>query len=145
MTTKILLGRLQDNAGTFADGEQVFLEKHKWNCEWYWGFGYLGNSCCHFHFDSILKDSKTADELFKKTKHIKRPFSNKDWWILRDLFKQAYALKRAAEIYQYGGHQTTLEDVTDILKNAEKAKQLNADLEIILNKSWEFACSVVNR
>lgn len=133
MKERILLGRLNQNAGTYADGELLFLEKHQWDCGWYWGFGYIGNKNSHFHFDSLFKDTKYASELFKET-HI----TNEDWWVIRDLFKQAYALKAAAEIYQYGGHQCNRVGITDLLKNKEKADILNKDLELILNNLWEF-------
>ena len=32
MNQKIRLGRLKTDAGTFADGEVVYLEKHRWDC-----------------------------------------------------------------------------------------------------------------
>jgi hypothetical protein len=59
------------------------------------------------------------------------------------LFKQAYALKAAAEVYVHGGHQTTEAGVTDLIKSAEKAAQLNADLKVVLDKAWEYACAAV--
>ena len=83
---RILLGRVAKNAKTYADGELLFLTKHTWDCGWYWGFGYIGNRNCHFHFDSLLENHKLASELFSDTN-----ISNEDWWVIRDLFKQAYA------------------------------------------------------
>lgn len=133
MSERIQLGRLNSNAGTYADGELLFLEKHKWDCGWYWGFGYIGNKNCHFHFESLLENTKYASELFKQTN-----ISDSDWWVIRDLFKQAYALKGAAETYRHGGHQTTRPGVTDILKNKEKADELNKDLQAVLDTVWEF-------
>lgn len=144
---KIHLGKLKSDAGTSADGENVWLEKHKWNCGWYWGFGYLGNKNCHFHFDSLLyiKDGKgsvkyCASDLFEST-----PITDKQWWVIRDLFTQAYALRKAAEVYQYGGHQTTAPGVTDIIKNKERADQINADLAKVLDLAWSYACAAVNK
>ena len=144
---KILLGKLQGDAGTFADGENVWLEKHKWDCDWYWGFGYIGNKRCHFHFDSLLniKDSKglvkyVASDLFESTK-----ITDKEWWIMRDLFVQAYALRKAAEVYQYGGHQSSYPGVTDVIKNKVAADQINADLEKVLDTVWSIACLAVNK
>jgi hypothetical protein len=144
---KILLGKLKSDAGTSADGENVWLEKHKWDCGWYWAFGYLGNKNCHFHFDSLLyiKDDKgsvkyTASDLFESTK-----ITDKEWWVMRDLFSQAYALKKAAEVYQHGGHQTTVAGTTDIIKNKERADQINADLAKVLDAVWDVACKAVNK
>lgn len=145
--TKILLGKLKSDAGTLADGENVWLTKQEWDCGWYWSFGYLGNKNCHFHFDSLLyiKDSKggvkyAASELFESTN-----ISDKEWWVMRDLFVQAYALKAAAEVYRYGGHRSTLVGVTDLIKSDDMAKRLNADLEKILDALWNYACKAVEK
>ena len=124
---KIWLGKLSSNVDAPASGEAFYLEKHKWDCGWYWAMGYLGNVNNHFHFNSFLKDHKLASELFETTN-----ITDDEWWVIRDLFKQAYALKEAAEVYQYGGHQTTRKGVTDILKSEDKAKALNADLKLVL-------------
>ena len=145
MTQKIRLGRLKTDAGTFADGEVVYLEKHRWDCDWYWAFGYIGNRNCHFHFDSLLyiKDDKGgvkygASALFSDT-----PITDKEWWVIRDLFVQAYALKKAAEVYRYGGHQTTLQGVTDLIRSEDLEARLNKDLETVLDTLWNFICKAV--
>jgi hypothetical protein len=124
--SRILLGKTADN-------ERIYLSKHKWDCGWYWGMGYVGNNDSHFHFESYLKGTKyNVTDHFVETKIIQN-----EWWILRDLFIQAYALKRCAEVYSHGGHQTSKEGITDIIRNEVLAKTLNADLEKILNKIWE--------
>jgi hypothetical protein len=125
MTTKILLGKI--------DNETVYLTKHTWDCSWYWGFGYIGNTNSHYHIDSLIKDETDVNRIFSSTW-----LTRAAWWALRDLFIQAYGLKKAAEIYQHGGHQTTHLGLTDIIKNKEKAAIINADLEILLEKTWDF-------
>lgn len=143
---KIYLGRLKPDTGTFAAGERIYLTKHKWDCGWYWAFGYVGNAKTHFHFDNLLYPKKggqvqyLASEIFQST-----PISDADWWVIRDLFVQAYALKKAAEVYQHGGHQTTREGVTDLIKNLAMARTLNADLERVLDKVWEVVSQAVNK
>ena len=137
--SKILLGKLNDASSGIAGGENIWLEKHNWSCDWYWGFGYVGNRNCHFHIDSLVKgNATTASELFKTTK-----FTDAQWWVMRDLIIQAYALKTAAEVYRYGGHQTTQAGCTDLIRDAEMTTRLNADLKIILDKMWDFACSAI--
>lgn len=137
---KIHLGKLKDGSSTIAAGENIWLSKHKWDCDWYYGMGYLGNKDCHFHFESFLKDSKTASELFESTN-----ITDGEWWVMRDLFKQAYALQAAAEVYQHGGHQTKRKGVTDVLQNAAKAMALNDDLERILDLVWDYTCKAVDK
>lgn len=121
--------------------EPIYLYKHSWDCGWYWGMGYLGNSNCHFHFDSYLKDGK-----YDVSDHLSQsPFTQADWWILRDLFVQAYALKAAAEVYCHGGHQTHKAFELWDLRNPAKAEDLNKDLENILEAIWGFVSAVHKR
>lgn len=134
MSERIYLGRVRANAGTYADGEMLFLSKHEWECSWYWGFGYIGNKNCHFHFDSLLSlDKCLASEIFSTTN-----ITDKEWWVIRDLFVQAYAMKKLTEVYRYGGHQTTLPGVTDKWKDPEKADAINRDLESVLDTIWAY-------
>ncbi|CAB4130541.1 hypothetical protein UFOVP121_12 [uncultured Caudovirales phage] len=137
---KILLGTLKNDADSPASGENLYLEKHKWDCGWYWGMGYIGNNRCHFHFESILKNNALASEMFETTR-----ITDSEWWVIRDLFKQAYALRAAAEVYLYGGHQTSSKGITDILQNAAKARQINDDLERILNLVWDYTCEAIHK
>lgn len=137
---RIYLGKLKNDAGTFGAGEPIYLSKHSWDCGWYWGFGYLGNRNLHFHFDSLLDNSKYASDLFEDPK-----VSNNDWWVIRDLFVQAYALKKAAEVYYYGGHQTSRKGVTDLIKDDTMVRRLNADLEKVLDTAWDFIQTAISQ
>jgi hypothetical protein len=147
MTNKVLLGRMKSDSELYAGGENCYLNKHEWDCGWYWGFGYLGNKNCHFHFDSLLYNVKIegknvqwplATDLFSYTE-----ITDKEWWVIRDLFTQAYALKKCAEVYRYGGHNTHLAGVTDIIKNEEMEDKVNADLKTILDALWAYVVEAV--
>ena len=120
---------------------RLYLSKHSWDCGWYWGFGYIGNSRLHMHIDSLIGAEYDIRSIFDKGS----PITQNQWWIIRDLFTQAYALKKAAEVYQHGGHQTTKPGMTDCIKNLEMAARINKDLEIVLNKVWDFIVNEVKR
>lgn len=141
---KIRLGKMKEDAPFYTAGENVYLTKHKWECGWYWGFGYIGNKDSHYHFDSLLENCNngfvTASEIFEKTN-----IDDATWWLIRDLFTQAYALQKAAEVYRHGGHQTSRKGVTDIIIDDAMATRLNADLEKVLDAVWEIACAAVNK
>ena len=81
-----------------------------------------------------------ASALFSET-----PITDKEWWVIRDLFVQAYALKKAAEVYRYGGNQTTLQGVTDLIRSADLEARLNKDLFEVLEALWEFICKAVEK
>lgn len=127
MKTKILLYVTHEN-------EKIYLTKHLWNCGWYWSLGYLGNKDCHFHFNSLFsKGFINIEKEFKDCALTQQQFDH-----VVDMFKRCYALKSAAEVYVYGGHYSRLAGTTDILCSIEKAKQLNNDLEKLLDKLWSY-------
>jgi hypothetical protein len=123
---KIYLGKSEELG-------HIYLRWHKWDCNLYWSFGYLGNDDCHYHFKSYL-DGKhwKVEQVFKSTW-----ITQELWWVMLDLFKQAYALKNAAEIYRHGGYITSKPGITDLLADPVKAAGLNADLKILLDKIKE--------
>jgi hypothetical protein len=114
--------------------EKLSLSRHSWNCGWYWGFGYIGNKHLHTHFDSVfLNDCPEYEDIFEDA-----VFTSDEWWIIRDLFMQAYALRKAAEVYRYGGHQTTFKGLTDCIKSEELENKINADLKKVLDTLWNY-------
>lgn len=127
MKDKILLG--------YIDGDAYYLSKHSWNCDRYWGMGYIGNYTLPTHFDSMFLKGNVMDS-YKLFSECTLSFRN--WSILLDLFKQAYILKDAACVYWYGGCISSLAGVTDKIKNASMEYSINEDLEIILDTIWAF-------
>lgn len=125
--------------GNTTEYGRLYLSKHSWDCGWYWGFGYIGNTRLHMHIDSLINGEYDVNKIFDGSTGI----TQDQWWIIRDLFRQAYALKAAAEVYQYGGHQTTRPGITDCIKNLEMAALINKDLEIVLDKVWDFIVNEV--
>jgi hypothetical protein len=125
------------------DGD-IYLSKHSWDCDWYYGFGYLGNKNTHFHMEQFLRngpDLYSPIEKFLTETKITQP----EWWVILDMFKQAYALKHCAEVYQHGGHLSSNAGVTDILRSGEKAKALNEDLGKLLDRTWDYVRKVVEK
>jgi hypothetical protein len=137
MGEKLFLGKVSmkyKEYNSFVQGENIYLDKHSWDCGWYWGFGYVGNRNLHTHFNStFLQGLSDVSEIFESTK-----IKQHDWWIIRDLFVQAYALKDCAAVYRHGGYQTSSKGITDIICNVEMANRCNADLEIVLDKIWNY-------
>ena len=93
------------------------------------------------HIDSLIGAEYNIGNIFDKG----TPITQDQWWIVCDLFVQAYALKRAAEVYQHGGHHITRPGITDCIKNLEMAARINKDLEIVLNKVWDFLLNEVKK
>ncbi len=134
--TKIFLGTMATNFNTLSKGERIYIDKHSFNCGWYWGFGYIGNAHMHTHFNSVFlkgaNDIKMPSELFVVPK-----YTDNEWWLILDLFYQAYSLKKCAEVYQHGGHYAS-DERSKLIKNDELADKINSDLEKVLDKVWDI-------
>ena len=133
MVDNIFLGRLKDM------DERVSLERHKWDCGWYWAFGYIGNRNLHMHISALINhpedynpDWTDVGEQFSETW-----LTQSQWWILRDLFLSAYALKEAAKSYRHGGHQSISAAPYRVISET-RATELNADLSTLLDNIWKF-------
>ena len=117
-------------------GESLYIDKHKWDCGWYWGFGYIGNRNLYTHCDVFIDELlwRSNTEVFESSIFK----NNNDFWVFKDLLKQAYSLKSTSEVYQNGGHCTTKKGITTIIQNKQRAKWINNDLEKVLNTLWSF-------
>jgi len=112
--------------GVDKDGIKHWLESPSWDCDWYWGMGYVETRTSHQHFDGLIihnREANTINEHFHDT-----PFTDKEAWELTDLMASAYSYKKIAEICHTGGsHYTTVKDFS--LKDEAREKAIN---EIIL-------------
>lgn len=124
---KIYLGKIEGYGN-------IYLFKHSWDCGWYWSIGYLGNDNCHFHMKNLIKDSEdNVHKAFTKTS-----ITQKQWYVICDLFTQAYALKKTAETYRHGGHISSLIGVTNCIQNKEMEIKINSDLSKLLDVTWNY-------
>ena len=120
--------------GYDLDSEPIYLSKHSWDCGWYWGFGYLGNKDCHYHFDSLLDGHHfKIEEVFSSTK-----LTQNNWWQLLELFKQTYNLQEAYETYYRGGAHITTCRKMGISKNTRRAAAISKDMKKILDDIWKY-------
>lgn len=144
---KVLLG--------YNDKEPIYLSPPKWDCGWYWGWGYLGNNNCHYHVDGLKKISKYNhdknvheyefvnlkdgfDKHFGNT-FIIRPSHR---WQFAELFESFYSLKEIAEVYNRGGSYLTTNPCRDIIKNLDEVKRIN---EIVLPAIFEQTYNIIEQ
>jgi len=91
--------------GQDKEGINYWLEEPKWDCGWYWGFGYIEtyinngspknarNISSHQHATNFY--SKWV--LDKGSILCKTPFTKKEKWELSELFEQFYLLRKMAD------------------------------------------------
>ncbi len=150
---KIALGKV--------DGRTIYLSAPKWDCGWYWGFGYLGNKDCHYHVDGLKKIETYNTEKqcweyefvnlfdgFKKHFDKDTFIVTKDsyLWTLCELFSTFYTLKETAEVLGRGGAHYTSNPCQSIIMNKDEANRINTIvIPSILNEIYRILkeCSVL--
>jgi hypothetical protein len=99
--------------GSDKDGVYYWLEEPRWDCGWYWGFGYIEtytnnknpekakDISSHSHAHNFV--SKYFIELNGSKPILKnQTFTNKEGWELSELFSQFYHLSEQAEFWGRG-------------------------------------------
>jgi len=126
-----LLGRRAE------DNKKVYLEAGSWDCDWYWGFGYMEvynkpktDINEHYHFESLLKGSCGLDGIEKHFKSF--VLDEKEIWVLADLMSSYYSLREVAEVYYQGGSHYTDTSKSLSLKDLKMYERLTKDIEKVI-------------
>jgi hypothetical protein len=119
--------------GTNKDNEKIYLSAPSWDCDWYWGFGYLGNKDCHYHLSGYQnknqeRRNKNMYDCLTEDYALNEKIKD-NLWEFCELVKTAYTLKKTAEVLGRGGSHYTTNPCKDIIINKDEAKRIN---EIVL-------------
>lgn len=161
MNAEILyLGRAKKEINGRLSRQELYLTKHEFANGWYWVFGHIRNTDSvpksfnyerdvsgHIrntdlstHFSELLHATAfsrkievyTATDLF-----IDPLYSDDDWWIIRDLFIQAYGLQIAADIYRSNGRQSSAPEAR-IIRSDGLHDRINKDIGKVLDQAWNI-------
>jgi len=106
-------------------GKGIKLSAPTFDCDWYWGFGYLGNKNCHYHLDSYKQSNMNLrDYLINEFGDSLRITENRDLWVFCDLMVSAYTLNEAAEVYYRGGSHYCRTVISPKLKQLDKYQDI---------------------
>jgi hypothetical protein len=147
MTTTAKLPKEKDKFGTRAvyllgkgpDGARYWLEEASWDCNWYWGLGYVNTfrgqpSLCrdiksHQHFKGLWLAAHQGKFLHCLTEWdgFQSTLTAKEEWQLAELMATAYTLKETAEVFGRGGSNYSPADpaIASLVKNPEWVGQIN--------------------
>lgn len=119
--------------GIPADGGRAeFLRDFSWDCNWYWGGGYIGNNSIHHHFKG-LADGENVDLHTAFNNYFARTqLTDNQVWRLCDLMKQFYAYKEAAECFRLGGHMCSSNERNKEEINNDLAKTINLHIQDVI-------------
>lgn len=131
------------------NGELYWLEQASFDCEWYWGLGYVesyrgrgrGDKSWsgHQHFNGLFfngpSDCKTMfDRFFEET-----PFTDNEIWQILELMQSAYTCRRYSDMLHMGGSHITSRVKVDLIKNdAEYGRLNNAVIPTIMNEVYKL-------
>lgn len=131
------------------DGESYWLEQASFDCDWYWGLGYvesyrgMGSSDKswrgHQHFNGLFlkgpSDCKTMfDSFFDET-----PFTDDEIWQILELMQSAYTCRKYSDMLHTGGSHITSKVKVDLIKNdAEYGRLNNAVIPTIMNEVYKI-------
>lgn len=121
--------------GVRKDKVKVWMEQASFDCNWYYGFGYLEvlnhrhtDINEHYHFESLM--DKFGLDSFNEN-FVCSTLPEKDLWILFDLMKSFYTLQEISELYHSGYSHYTTHELS--LKNETKYKEaLEEQQKVIL-------------
>lgn len=138
--------------GVNKQGKNIWLEAASWDCDWYWGFGYIETYTNNERPDlardinshsrwSGLVGKQERYNIDKKcwqldTNYIHHLNDNPDMeatvltekesWELADLMKSFYTLKDTAELFNQGNSHLTTTGID--LKDEQQETHINKDL-----------------
>lgn len=130
------------------DSETYWLQKASFDCDWYWGLGYVegyrgkGSSDkswrSHQHFDGLfLKPAKFVEgfkEFFDET-----PFTDDEIWQILELMQSAYTCRKYSDMLHVGGSHITSKVKVDLIKSdIEYGRLNNAVIPSILNEVYKI-------
>lgn len=119
------------------NGEDVFLSRPMWNCNWYWGFGYVANRYLHTHLYMMSNvDGRNVNLWDGITHHIKAGkieamHLQGKLCTFCEVVQTIYLLKAAAEVLGRGGSHYTTNPCADLIKNPDEVKRIN---EVLIPK-----------
>lgn len=129
--------------GTNKDGEKVYLEKSTFDCNWYWGIGYLEtfnrsytDISSLFHADTTILSWDEFNEYFEET-----VLTRNEIWQFLELMRTLYTLRKMSDtIYQGGSHYTINEVEQALLKEYQPMydKINNETIPTLLNEVYKL-------
>lgn len=116
--------------GIDQDGNKVYLQKPSWDCDWYWGFGYVqsyrphtSSMEGHTHFDSLFLTKDLHNSYLNYFTDL--TLDKNEIWTLLELMKTFYTLREYSDTINRGGSHITSNPLKDLIKNDEQYNHIN--------------------
>lgn len=133
---RVILGNVNYLLGKNQDGQKVWLEEASWDCEWYWGFGYIetynqrySDIEEHTHFDSLFLKNNIFDSF--KEYFTETVLTDNEIWKLLELMKETYIIREYSDLlHRNGGNISKGSDKLEKQKekNLIEYKRINEEI-----------------
>jgi len=134
-------------------GDYLWLEEGRWDCDWYWGFGYVETYTnnknpskshdinSHTHINGLIFkkiDGKYLHHWNEQPDLEETTLTEKESWEFSDLMKSFYTLSETAQIYHQGNsHLTSNHLIT--LKNKRAENRINQkEIPVIMTRIYQI-------
>lgn len=123
--------------GADEEGTLYWLEEGTWDCDWYWGIGYVEtytnnmnphlawDISSHQHFDSLFFNGLSHGFDNFKSFFVDTPLSDKEIWQLMEIMKSLYTLRKYSDMLHRGGAHCTTNPCSDLIKNDTEYDRIN--------------------
>lgn len=130
-----IFGTLNYYLGADKDGINYFLQEATWDCNWYWGGGYVETYTnnnypllskdidSHEHFDAKFP---TWDKFFNF--FTTSPFTKEEKWTIYELMKSFYTARHYSDMLYRGGSYVTKNPARKTIVNAEEYDRINKEV-----------------
>ena len=123
--------------GKDKDGTNYFLEAATWDCNWYWGGGYVEtytnnhnpvaskDIASHQHFDNLFFNGrKNGYNAFKEFLPV-NPFTDTEIWKICELMKSFYTALKYSDMLHNGGAHYISNPAAEIIKSNDEYERIN--------------------
>ena len=123
--------------GQDKDGINYFLLEATWDCEWYWGGGYIATYTnnrdpvnavdinSHQHFNGLFfNDRKNGYDAFKEFFPV-NPFTDSEIWKICELMESFYIAREYSDMLHTGGAHYTTNPAADIIESNDEYERIN--------------------
>ena len=134
--------------GKDKDGTNYWLQEASWDCDWYWGFGYIETYTnnknperskdieSHNHFNNLFLKKDIFDSF--KNFFEESTLNNDEIWKLLGYMKEFYVMKEYSELLKWGNHITSkAENITEQKNKIENINEYNRINKILMSELFE--------
>lgn len=117
------------------NGMDMWLLAPSWDCDWYWGFGYVrtyannnpkNDLLTHEHFDELFLSNRIFDSFVECLDET--PLTEKEVFTLLELMETFYNCRKFADTCHRGGSHITNNPCHDVLLNANLYEKINHEI-----------------